>query len=59
MRGAGMTLSQLITMLSNRLAALNNAHATAASLGNVDDAARLNAEIEITQTTLGQLRSIQ
>ena len=54
-----MTLAQIITMLSNKLAALNNAHATASGLGNMDDVARLDAEIEATQTTLRQLQSIQ
>jgi hypothetical protein len=55
----GMTLAHLITMLSNRLAALNSAHATAVGLGNVDEVARLDGEIEETQTTLRQLQGIQ
>lgn len=54
-----MTLTHLITMLSNRLAALNNAHATAVGLGNVDEVARLDGEIDETQTTLRQLQGLQ
>ena len=54
-----MTLAHLITMLSNRLAALNSAHATALGLGNVDEVARLDVEINVTQNTLRQLQEIQ
>lgn len=54
-----MTLAHLITMLSNRLAALNSAHATALGLGNVDEVARLEVEINVTQSTLRRLQEIQ
>ncbi len=54
-----MTLAHLITMLSNRLAALNSAYATALGLGNVDEVARLDMEINVTQSTLRQLQEIQ
>jgi hypothetical protein len=53
-----MTISDLIVLVANKLASLNNALATATALGNVDDVLRLQDEIEATETTLEQLRSL-
>ena len=53
-----MTINDLIVLVANKLASLNNALATATSLGNLDDVLRLQDEIEATETTLDQLRSL-
>lgn len=53
-----MTIAELLTLASNRLATLNQAHATAVALGNVERMAALEAEIVETQSTLDALRSL-
>jgi hypothetical protein len=58
MFGAGMTINDVITLVSNRLAALNQAHATAVALGDVQRMAALEVEIVETQSTIDALRSL-
>lgn len=53
-----MTIADLIQIVSNKLTSLNSALATATSLGNLDDIVRLQDEIEATETTLEQLRTL-
>ena len=53
-----MTINDLILLVANKLASLNNALATATALGNLDDVLRLQDEIEATETTLDQLRTL-
>ena len=53
-----MTINDLIVLVANKLASLNNSLATATALGNLDDVLRLQDEIEATETTLDQLRSL-
>lgn len=53
-----MTIQQLLAMMSNKLAALNNAQATADRLGNLEEATRLSVEIQETQTTINQLQNV-
>lgn len=53
-----MTIVELITLASNRLAALNGAHATAVALGDVERMAALEAEIAETQSTLDALHTL-
>ena len=53
-----MTLNDLIALVANKLSSLNNALATATALGNIEDVLRLQDEIQATETTLGQLRSL-
>jgi hypothetical protein len=53
-----MTLSDLITIMTNRLASLNGARGSAVSVGDLVQVAKLDAEIVETQQTLDQLRSL-
>ncbi len=53
-----MTIAQLITLASNRLAMLNAARATAVALGHIDRLDPLDADIAETQATLDALRAI-
>ena len=53
-----MNLDDLIRLLEARLAALNSAVATATSLGHIERIVQLDAEIEETQATLDQVRTL-
>lgn len=53
-----MTIAQLITLVSNRLAALNSARATAVALGDIERIDALDAEIAVTQSTIDALRTL-
>lgn len=53
-----MTITQLITLAANRLAALNAARSTAVTLGNIAQLDGLDADIAETQATLDALRAI-
>ena len=53
-----MTIAQLITLAANRLTMLNNARATAVSLGHIDRLDALDADIAETQATLNQLLTL-
>jgi hypothetical protein len=53
-----MTIQQLITLASNRLAALNSSRANAVALGEVERIELLDAEILETQNTLDALNTL-
>ena len=53
-----MTLSDLIRLLQNQIAALNGLLATATAQGDVARVVSLESQIEQTQLTLDQLRSL-
>jgi hypothetical protein len=53
-----MTILQLIALVSNRLAALNNSRSTAVALGEIERIEVLDAEIEQTQNTLDALKTL-
>jgi hypothetical protein len=53
-----MTIPQLITLASNRLAALNTSRANAVALGEVERIDALDAEIAETQNTLAALNTL-
>ncbi len=51
-----MKIEELITVAENKLAALNNAMATAVSKGDAEAIVRLENEVAETQATLDVLR---
>jgi hypothetical protein len=53
-----VSVEDLIRLMEARLAALNSARGSAASIGDVEQVTRLDADIVTTQTTLDQLRSL-
>ena len=53
-----MTLNDLIMIMTNRLATLNSSKTTAERNGDLAQVTRLDNEINETQQTLDQLRSI-
>lgn len=53
-----MTLNDLITIMTNRLDTLNGSKVTAQKNGDLAQVTRLDDEINETQQTLDQLRSI-
>ena len=53
-----MKMQELITLLSNKIASLNNARSNAISSGDVEAVLRLDGEILETQDTLNQLQAI-
>lgn len=53
-----MSIEDLIRLMEARLAALNSARASAASVGDLTEITRLDADIVQTQITLDQLRSL-
>jgi len=53
-----MTINELITLLANQVATLNNARTTAQALGDVDHVLIIDAKILETETTLDQLRNL-
>lgn len=53
-----MTIPELIRLLQNQIATLNGLLATAAAHGDVARVVDLDAQIEQTQLTLDQLRSL-
>jgi hypothetical protein len=53
-----MNMQELITLLSNNIATLNNARSTAVVNGDVEAVLRLDDEIAETQATLDQLRNL-
>lgn len=53
-----MTLNDLIMIMTNRLDTLNGAKVTAQRNGDLAQVTRLDDEINETQQTLDQLRSI-
>lgn len=53
-----MTIQDMIRILSAKLANLNSAKATATTLGDLERAVQLDADIEETQATLASLRGM-
>ena len=53
-----MNISQLLTLASNRLAALNNARATAVAMGDISRLGTLDADIAETQATIDKLNTL-
>ena len=53
-----MTLAELIQLVSYRLAALNSARASAVAVGDLNQVVSLDSQINQTQLTLDQLRSL-
>ena len=53
-----MTISELITLMSNKISSLNNARSTAVVTGDVEAILRLDDEIAETQTSLDKLLSL-
>jgi hypothetical protein len=58
MRGAGMSLAELIKLVQNKLSALNSARASAAAVGDLSQVVALDAQISETQLTLDQLKTL-
>jgi hypothetical protein len=58
MRGAGMKVPELITLMANKLAYLNTARSTALASGDLEAVLRLDGEILETQDTLSKLQAI-
>jgi hypothetical protein len=58
MRGAGMSISELIQLVSYKLSALNSAHASAVSVGDLSQVVALDSQIAQTQLTLDQLKTL-
>jgi len=58
MRGVGMTLAELIQLVSYKLSALNSARASAVSVGDLTQVVSIDVQISQTQLTLDQLRLI-
>jgi len=53
-----MTIPQLIALLENQIATLNNALATADRLGDVSRVVEVQGKIEETQSTLETLKGL-
>jgi hypothetical protein len=53
-----MKVSDLIILMSNRLAWLNNAKATAVAAGDAEAVLKLDSEISETQDTLNSLQTL-
>lgn len=53
-----MTVTEIIEMLSRRLANLSQQRSSAGSLGDLERVASLDAEIAETQSTLDALRTL-
>lgn len=53
-----MTISDLIKLMENRLSYLNSSRSHAASIGDADQVAAIDVQIETTQNTLNLLRSL-
>jgi hypothetical protein len=59
MRGAGMSISELIQLVSYKLSALNSARASAVSVGDLSQVVALDSQIAQTQLTLDQLKTLE
>lgn len=53
-----MSLAELIQLVQSKLAALNSARGTAASLGDINQVILIDAQIVETQLTLDQLNTL-
>lgn len=54
-----MTITDLIKLASNKLTMLNNARATAVTLGDVDAITKIDTSIAETQSTLDKLHTLE
>jgi hypothetical protein len=59
MCGAGMSLADLIQLVSYKLSALNSARASAVSIGDLTQVVSLDSQISQTQLTLDQLKTLE
>ncbi|MCA3108452.1 MAG: hypothetical protein IOD09_20575 [Rhodocyclaceae bacterium] len=53
-----MTISELILMCERRLTHLQSVRGSAVALGDMQQAARIDADLAETQTTLNQLQTL-
>lgn len=53
-----MKMQELVTLMANKLAYLNNAKSTAMASGDLEAVLRLESEIAETQSTLNSLQAI-
>ena len=53
-----MSISELIRLMEARLTALNSARASAATVGDIEQIQRIDADVAQTQLTLDQLRTL-
>jgi hypothetical protein len=53
-----MTIAELILMCERRLTHLQSVRGSAVALGDMQQAARIDADIAETQTTLNQLQTL-
>lgn len=53
-----MTIDELITIIANRIATLNNMRATSVVSGDIGSVDKIDAEIAETQRTLDQLKEV-
>ncbi len=53
-----MNIPQLLSLASNRLAALNGARATALAMGDISRLESLDADIAETQATIDKLNTL-
>ena len=53
-----MSIEELIRLMASRIAALNVARASAASVGDLEQITRIDTQIAETQVTLDQLRTL-
>ena len=53
-----MSISELIQLVSYKLAALNSARASAVSVGDLSQVVALDTQISQTQLTLDQLKTL-
>jgi hypothetical protein len=59
MFGAGMSIADLIQLVSYKLSALNSARASAVSIGDLTQVVSLDSQISQTQLTLDQLKTLE
>jgi hypothetical protein len=59
MCGAGMSIADLIQLVSYKLSALNSARASAVSIGDLIQVVSLDSQISQTQLTLDQLKTLE
>ena len=53
-----MTITELVTIVTNRLASLHQARSHAVAVGDVSRVSAVDAEVVETETTLAQLQSL-
>ena len=59
MFGAGMSIADLIQLVSYKLSALNSARASAVSIGDLTQVVSLDSQISQTQLTLDQIKTLE